>query len=98
MLKGKPDSKAMVKFAFKLLHNVGLVILPLLKTFPDTSFQVQCAYKTLNKTNLQGRQDGEKVGGCRVHLSPQMHQEYIFKCRSSHRTPADSRQESLTTG
>ena len=27
-----------------------------------------------------------------------MHQEYIFRCRGSHRAPAESWQESMTTG
>ena len=32
------------------------------------------------------------------YISPLMHQEYTFRHRSFCRTPADSRQESLTTG
>ena len=36
------------------------------------------------------------MGG--VHLSPQIHQEYTFKCRSACRTPAESIQEYLTVG
>ena len=45
-----------------------------------------------------GEQDGEGVGGCGVHLSPWIHQEYTFRHRSACRTPADSGQEYLTSG
>ena len=40
-------------------------------------------------------QDGRGVGGCGVHLSPRIHQEYTFRHRSACRTPAGSRQEYL---
>ena len=43
-----------------------------------------------------GEQDRGGVGGCGVHLSPWIHQEYTFRHRSSCRTPADSRHEYLT--
>jgi len=43
-------------------------------------------------------QDGGGVGGCGVHLSPWIHQEYTFRYRSTCRTPAESRQEYLTRG
>ena len=43
-------------------------------------------------------QDGEGTGGCGVHLSPRIHQEYTFRHRSACRTPAESRQEYLTSG
>ena len=45
-----------------------------------------------------GEQDGRGVGGCGVHLSPQIHQEFTFRHRSARRTPADSGQEYLTSG
>ena len=35
-------------------------------------------------------QDGGGVGGHEVHLSPWMHQEYIYKCNNSHRTLAEN--------
>ena len=43
-----------------------------------------------NVKNLSPRefQDGGGVGGRGVHLSLQMHQEYIYRCNGSHRTPA----------
>ena len=44
------------------------------------------------------QQDGRGVGGCGVHLSPQIHQEYTFRQRSVCRTPAESGQEYLTSG
>ena len=44
-----------------------------------------------------GEQDSG-VGGRGVHLSPQIHQEYTFRHRSACRTPAESRQEYLTSG
>ena len=50
------------------------------------------------KLNIWGEQDGRGVGGCGVHLSPQIHQEYTFRHRSACRTPADSEQECLTRG
>ena len=34
-------------------------------------------------------QDGRGVGGCGVHLSPWIHQEYTFRHRSACRTPAE---------
>ena len=43
-------------------------------------------------------QDGRGEGGCGVHLSPWIHQEYTFRHRSACRTPAESRQEYLTSG
>ena len=44
------------------------------------------------------QQDGRGVGGCGVHLSPQINQEYNFRQRSACRTPAESREEYLTSG
>ena len=34
-------------------------------------------------------QDDGGGGGRGVHLSPQMHQEYIYKWKDSHRAPAE---------
>ena len=42
-------------------------------------------------------QDGGGIDGCGVHLSPQMHQKYMFRYKRSHIAPAESWQESLTT-
>ena len=42
-------------------------------------------------------QDGEGAGGRGVHLSPWIRQEYTFRQRSTCRTPAESRQEYLTS-
>ena len=42
-------------------------------------------------------QDGRGVGGCGVHLSPQIHQEYTFRHRGAGRTPAESKQEYLSS-
>ena len=42
-------------------------------------------------------QDGRGVGGCEVYLSPQIHREYTFGHRSACKTPAESRQECLTS-
>ena len=44
--------------------------------------------KTQTETSEKGfkeRQDGGRVGERGVSLSPQMHQEYIYKCSNSHR-------------
>ena len=45
-----------------------------------------------------GEQDGRGIGGRGVHLFPWIHQEYTFRHRSAGRTPAESRQEYLTSG
>ena len=52
----------------------------------------------IKKTKIMGEQDGGGVGGCGVHLSPRMHQEYTFRPRSACRPAAESRQEYLTSG
>ena len=43
-------------------------------------------------------QGGRGVGGCGVHLSPWIHQEYTFRHRSACRTSPGSRQQDLTSG
>ena len=43
-------------------------------------------------------QDGRGEGGCGVHLSPWIHQEYTFRQSNACRTPAESGQEYLATG
>jgi len=40
---------------------------------------------------------GGGTGGCGVHLSSWIHQEYTFRHRSACRTPVESRQEDLTS-
>jgi len=50
------------------------------------------------KQNRQIEQDGGGVGGRGIHLSPQIHQEFTFRHQSACRTPAESRQEYLTSG
>ena len=40
------------------------------------------------KSGTKGFQDSRGVGGCGVPLSPWMHQEYIYRCNNTHRTPA----------
>ena len=49
------------------------------------------------KYRTGGLQDGRGVGGCGVHLSPRIQQEYTFRHRSACRTPAESGQEYLTS-
>ena len=46
-------------------------------------FQEQKNHKRRNG----GEQDGGGVGGCGLHLSPQIHQEYTFRHRSACKTP-----------
>ena len=46
----------------------------------------------------EGEQDDGGAGEHGVNLSPQTHQEYAFRQRSTCRTQADSRQEYLTSG
>ena len=50
----------------------------------------------MNK-NIMG-EDGGGVVGCGAHLFPRIHQENIFRHRSACRTPAESRQEYLSSG
>ena len=40
-----------------------------------------------HKRRNGGEQDGGGVGGCGLHLSPQIHQEYTFRHRSACKTP-----------
>ena len=47
------------------------------------------------KKKKRGEQDGRGAGGCGVHLSPWIHQEYTFRHRGTCRTPAESGQEHL---
>ena len=47
----------------------------------------------IQKTKIMGEQDGGGVGGCGVHLSPQIHQDCIFRHSSACRTPAENEQE-----
>ena len=42
-------------------------------------------------------QDGGGVGGCGVHLSPRIHQEYTLRHRNACVTPAESGEEDLTS-
>ena len=51
----------------------------------------------LRIVSFRREQDGGGEGGCGAHLSPQIHQEYTFRHRSACRTPAESRQEQLTS-
>ena len=53
--------------------------------------------KILKILQATGEQDGGGVVGCGVHLSPWIHQEHTFSHRSACRTPAESRQEYLTS-
>ena len=46
---------------------------------------------------ILGEQDGGGVGGYGAHLSPWIHQDYTFRHRSACRTPAESRQEYLSS-
>ena len=52
----------------------------------------------LVKIYLEREQDGRGVGGRGAHLSPRIHQEYIFRHRSACRMPGESGQEYLTSG
>ena len=83
--------------------TVHLAAVP--KLFTLCTFQYPREEKVLSSLgkngilkNALGEQDGGGVGGCEVHLSPQIHQEYTFRHRSVCRTPAESRQEYLTSG
>ena len=50
------------------------------------------------KTKLFGDQDGRGIGGHGEHLFPWIHEQYTFRQRSECKTPAESRQENLTSG
>ena len=47
---------------------------------------------------IQREQDGRRVDGLEVHLSPQIQREYTFRHRSACKTPAESRKDYLTRG
>ena len=55
-----------------------------------------CGYFNKNP-NSWGEQDGGRIGGHGVHLSPWIHQEYTSRHRSACRTTAGSGQEDLTS-
>ena len=56
-------------------------------------------HSTTYKTGMNLReQDGRGVGGCGVHLSPWIHQEYTLRHRSACEKTAESGQEYLTSG
>ena len=46
---------------------------------------------------MRREKDDRGVGGCEVHLSPRIQQEYTFRHRSASRTPAESGQEYLSS-
>ena len=50
------------------------------------------------KNRTWREQDGGGVGGRGVHLSPQIHQEYTVRHRSTGRTPDENRPEYLSSG
>ena len=60
-------------------------------------FYVSLIVYNLNK-QARREQDSGGVGGCGVHLSPWVHQEYTFRHRNTCRTPAEHGQEYLTRG
>ena len=67
-------------------------------SYESKDFQKEKSNILFQKESEVGEQDGGGVDGRRVHLSPQIHQEYTFRHRSACRTPAESRQEDLTSG
>ena len=54
-------------------------------------------HEELNNGYPGGRQYGGEAGGGGELLSPRMHREHLFRCRGSHRAPAEKGQEPLTT-
>ena len=50
------------------------------------------------KQEREGQQDGRDVGGCGVHLFPQIPQEYSFRPRNALRVLVDSGPEYLASG
>ena len=49
------------------------------------------------KSKWREEQDVRGIGGCGIHLSPWIHQEFTFRHRSASRTPAESGQEYLSS-
>ena len=81
----------------------------LMQSIHQVDFQKNFSYGQIDEASLLHKnhslknkicweQDGGRVGGQRVHLSPQIHQEYIFRHRSACRTPAERGQEYPTSG
>ena len=73
----------------------------IVKTIQNLENKMEAQIKRLDtriKKIHEGEQDGRGVGGHGVHLSPQIHEEYIFRHRSAYRTTAERRQEYLTSG
>ena len=68
-------------------------------TIARTWKQPRCpsADEWIRKLWYRRHQDGGGGGGRGVHLSSRIHQEYTFRHRNAYRTPAESRQEYLTS-
>jgi len=76
----------------------GVIIV---KTIQNLENKMEAQIKRLEtqiKKIHEEEQDGRRVGGHGVHLSPWIHQEYTFGYRSAYRTSAERRQEYLTSG
>ena len=54
-------------------------------------------FSQMLKSGPWEEQDGRGVGGCGIHLSTEIHQEYTFRHRSACIKPAESGQEYLTS-
>ena len=52
----------------------------------------------ISKFKNRNLEDDGGVGGCAVHFSPWIHQEYTLRHKSACRTPAENGQECLTSG
>ena len=63
----------------------------------DVFVRAENQYLFLTDKTKVREQDGRKVGGRGVHLSPRILQEHTFRGRSASGTPAESGQEHLTT-
>ena len=53
--------------------------------------------KGVSRVLSKKKQDGGRVGGCGIHLSPRIHQECTFRHTRAWRTPTESISEYLTS-
>ena len=83
------EVEPIVTVSFKVQESIlSLFIYMCGDIYIALAYAKRLSYFAFLNMNMGGGKDGRGVGGCGVHLSLRMHQEYTFKHRSSCRTPA----------